>query len=91
MVMIMVKFCAVSPSKNENRGLPLRKTGDCPDPDRSFCRNDGIKNRLGMLGSARFSSFAGEYPLPKATTELRISARLDCLAGGDALLDCRTW
>ena len=37
MVMIMVKFCAVSPSKNENRGLPLRKTGDCPDPDRLLC------------------------------------------------------
>ena len=36
MVMIMVKFCAVSPSKNENRGLPLRKTGDCPDPDRTY-------------------------------------------------------
>ena len=31
----MVVICAVNPQQNQNRGLPLRKTGDCPESSRS--------------------------------------------------------
>ena len=33
--MIIVLSYIVTPSKNQNRGLLLRKTGDCPHPGRS--------------------------------------------------------
>ena len=69
MVIIIVIIYAVSSSKNQNRGLPLKKIGDCPDPGRKY------KTSQRPTSSIRFSSLPKNtlpVPYPTLATSLTL-------------------